>query len=112
MIFGDENSNDVRCKVCGSFLYSVIRDGTFVHVAMGTLVDDPTIRPTKHISSAPRRSGSQSPTTYLNTKSMCWQPAIRNSTLKEPRRYGITKWEEIEIGLRFLDCSDEARPFR
>ena len=49
MIFGDENGNDTRCKVCGAFLYSVVRDGTFVHVAMGTLVDDPTVRPTKHI---------------------------------------------------------------
>jgi len=49
MIFGDENGNDTRCKVCGSFLYSVVRDGTFVHVAMGTLIDDPTIRPAKHI---------------------------------------------------------------
>ena len=49
MIFGDENGNDTRCKVCGSFLYSVVGDGAFVHVAMGTLVDDPTIRPTKHI---------------------------------------------------------------
>ena len=48
-IFGDKSSNDVRCKLCGSFLYSVVRDGAFVHVAMGTLVDDPTIRPTKHI---------------------------------------------------------------
>jgi hypothetical protein len=38
-----------RCKVCGSFLYSVVRDGSFLHVAMGTLVDDPTIRPTAHI---------------------------------------------------------------
>jgi hypothetical protein len=27
----------------------VVRDGDFVHVAMGTLVDDPGIRPTKHI---------------------------------------------------------------
>jgi hypothetical protein len=49
MIFGDENGNDTRCKVCGSFLYSVVRNGTFVHVAMGTLIDDPAIRPTKHI---------------------------------------------------------------
>jgi len=48
-IFGDENTNDTRCKLCGSFLYSIVRDGTFVHVAMGTLVDDPTIRPTEHI---------------------------------------------------------------
>lgn len=49
LIFGDEQSGDVHCKVCGSFLYSVVRDGAFVHVAMGTLVDDPTIRPTRHI---------------------------------------------------------------
>jgi len=49
MIFGDENAHDTRCRVCGSFLYSVVRDGAFVHVAMGTLVDDPTIRPTGHI---------------------------------------------------------------
>ncbi|MFI5013945.1 MAG: GFA family protein [Hyphomicrobiales bacterium] len=49
MILGDENGNDTRCKLCGSLLYSVVRDGAFVHVAMGTLVDDPTIRPTKHI---------------------------------------------------------------
>jgi hypothetical protein len=49
MIIGNENGNDTRCKVCGSLLYSVVRDGTFVHVAMGTLIDDPTIRPSKHI---------------------------------------------------------------
>ena len=49
MIFGDENGHDARCKLCGSFLYSVVRDGMFVHVAMGTLVGDPTIRPTEHI---------------------------------------------------------------
>jgi len=30
-------------------LYSVVRDGAFVHVAMGTLVDDPAIRPARHI---------------------------------------------------------------
>jgi hypothetical protein len=28
---------------------ALVRDGAFVHVAMGTLVDDPTIRPTAHI---------------------------------------------------------------
>jgi hypothetical protein len=27
----------------------VVRDGAFVHVLMGTLVDDPAIRPSKHI---------------------------------------------------------------
>jgi hypothetical protein len=49
MIFGDDNGSDMRCKLCGSYLYSVVRDGAFVHVAMGTLVDEPTIRPASHI---------------------------------------------------------------
>ena len=49
LIFGEENANDTHCKVCGSLLYSVVRDGAFVHVTMGTLVDNPTIHPTAHI---------------------------------------------------------------
>ena len=49
MIFGDENGHDAHCRACGSLLYSVVRDGAFVHVAMGTLMDDPTIRPSAHI---------------------------------------------------------------
>src|SRR5262249_19707109 len=49
MIFGEENGHDAHCRTCGSLLYSAVRDGAFVHVAMGTLVDDPTIRPKEHI---------------------------------------------------------------
>lgn len=49
MIYGDDNGHDAHCKMCGSLLYSVVRAGAFVHVAMGTLVDDPTIRPSNHI---------------------------------------------------------------
>jgi hypothetical protein len=49
MIFGDDTGHNAHCKVCGSLLYSVVRDGAYVHVAMGTLVDDPAVRPTAHI---------------------------------------------------------------
>jgi hypothetical protein len=49
MIYGDEEGNNTHCKRCGSLLYSVVRAGAYVHVAMGTLVDDPTIRPAMHI---------------------------------------------------------------
>lgn len=49
MIFGDDHGNDTHCKMCGSLLYSVVRAGAYVHVAMGTLVDVPTMRPNKHI---------------------------------------------------------------
>jgi hypothetical protein len=48
-VFGEEDLNDTRCGACGSFLFSVVRDGAYVHVAMGSLVDAPTIRPTQHI---------------------------------------------------------------
>jgi hypothetical protein len=48
-VFGDEDLNDTRCADCGSFLFSVVREGAFVHVAMGSLTDAPTIRPTSHI---------------------------------------------------------------
>ena len=46
---GQSGWHDVRCEKCGSFLYSIVRDGTFAHIAMGTLIDDPTIRPQAHI---------------------------------------------------------------
>ncbi len=48
-IYGNPAENhDVHCRLCGSFLYSVIRPDR-VHVTLGTLVDAPTIRPTHHI---------------------------------------------------------------
>ncbi|TIM23064.1 MAG: GFA family protein [Mesorhizobium sp.] len=49
LIFGDESGHNAHCGRCGSLLYSLVRDGAYVHVAMGTLVDDPSIRPTEHI---------------------------------------------------------------
>ncbi len=49
MIVGQEDANDTHCGMCGSLLFSVVRGGAFLHVAMGTLIDDPTIRPTHHI---------------------------------------------------------------
>src|SRR5258706_13893184 len=49
LIFGEDNDHDARCKACRSLLYSVVRDGAFVNVTLGTLVDEPTIRPSAHI---------------------------------------------------------------
>ena len=49
LVYGDDKANNTHCRLCGSLLFSVVRDGTFVHVAMGTLVDDPSIRPARHI---------------------------------------------------------------
>ena len=49
MVVGDDRLNDTRCAACGSFLFSVVRDGRYVHVGMGSLADEPSIRPSAHI---------------------------------------------------------------
>ncbi len=49
LIHGSPTNHDAHCKVCGSLLYSLVREAKFVHVAMGTLVDAPGIRPSRHI---------------------------------------------------------------
>ena len=49
LIWGDADNNHTRCAVCGSLLYSVVRDGAYVHVALGSLADEPRVRPTEHI---------------------------------------------------------------
>jgi len=49
MRYGEADGHDARCRRCGSLLYSVVRDGAWVHVALGSLVDAPSIRPSQHI---------------------------------------------------------------
>ena len=49
LVFGSDDLNHTRCGVCGSLLFSVVRDGAYVHVALGSLADDRTIRPTAHM---------------------------------------------------------------
>ena len=49
LLWGQEDENHTRCGICGSLLYSVVRDGAYVHVALGSLVDTPSIRPGEHI---------------------------------------------------------------
>jgi hypothetical protein len=47
LVWGDDDANHTRCGVCGALLYSVV--GERVHVALGSLADAPSIRPTGHI---------------------------------------------------------------
>ncbi len=49
MRLGGDDNHDVHCRDCGSLLYSVIRDGAYAHVSMGTLLDTSSIRPAAHI---------------------------------------------------------------
>jgi hypothetical protein len=50
MAIGDPGaSHAMRCGDCGSLLYWTARGGTYVRVAYGSLVDEPTLKPTAHI---------------------------------------------------------------
>jgi hypothetical protein len=49
MHYENNTSRYIHCRICGSLLYAVVKDGTYAHVTMGTLVNAPSIRPTHHI---------------------------------------------------------------
>lgn len=49
LIVGEVDNHDAHCRRCGSLLFSVVRDGAYVHVALGTLEDAPGVRPDRHI---------------------------------------------------------------
>lgn len=49
LVNGDDQTNNTHCATCRSLLFSVVRGGEWVHVAMVTLIDLPTIRPSAHI---------------------------------------------------------------
>ncbi|GHA25896.1 aldehyde-activating protein [Devosia pacifica] len=46
---GDNEAHDARCSACGSLIYSLVRDGAYVHIPLGTLDRAPKIRPSEHI---------------------------------------------------------------
>jgi hypothetical protein len=54
--YGEEKSHDVRCQVCGAFLYSVVRNGEYVHVTLGSLTSAPSLAPSAHIFVASKAS--------------------------------------------------------
>jgi hypothetical protein len=49
LVVGNDEENHTRCASCGSLLFSVVREGEYAHVALGSLADAPSLRPTKHI---------------------------------------------------------------
>jgi hypothetical protein len=69
LVFGEDALNDTRCGACGSLLFSVVRNGDYVHVAMGSLVMPRAFDQRSTSSSAPRHPGSRSPMTCLNPRS-------------------------------------------
>lgn len=49
LIFGEHLNHDAHCAKCGSLLFSVVREGAYAHVTLGTLKNPPSIQPTHHI---------------------------------------------------------------
>ena len=49
LIVGDALTHDARCSRCGSLLYSLVREGQYLHVTLGTLDTAPSLTPTAHI---------------------------------------------------------------
>lgn len=48
LVWGEPDGNTTRCGICGSLLFSVV-DENRIHVALGSLVDEPSLKPTAHI---------------------------------------------------------------
>ena len=46
---GGDNAHDIRCRRCGSLLFSVFPPREWIHVAYGSLHDSPSLHPTAHI---------------------------------------------------------------
>ena len=48
-LYGSPENHDAHCALCGSLLYSLVREAAWLHVTLGTLADAPAIRPQAHI---------------------------------------------------------------
>ena len=46
---GDGTEREVRCRECMSLVYWTARDGAYVRVPYGTLIDEPGLKPTAHM---------------------------------------------------------------
>ena len=69
MIYGEATGHDAHCRRCGSLLYSVVRNGAFVHVQWAPF-DDPSIRPTAHIFVGSKAPWHTSATVCRNIRGM------------------------------------------
>lgn len=69
MIYGQEDkTHDVHCGTCGSLLFSIVREGCYAHIPMGTLLDQLVLGLRCTFSSDQRQLGSTSLTAYLSTR--------------------------------------------
>ena len=86
--WGEPDAGDFRCGVCGSFLYSVVRDGKWVHVTLGSLVDAPSLLPDHHIFVGSKRRGTRSATGFRSSSDT---PRDFTASLSEPLDRGRSR---------------------
>jgi catechol 2,3-dioxygenase-like lactoylglutathione lyase family enzyme len=103
LIVGDDGLNDTRCGACGSLLFSVVRDGEYVHVALGSLVDEPSMRPTKHIF-----VGSKAPWFEITDDLPQFEEHATQLSAEEAAARSLTKVSAISL---FVEDLQEAKSF-
>ncbi|HTL67016.1 MAG TPA: GFA family protein [Lacunisphaera sp.] len=47
--FGGDQAHDIRCRTCGSLLFSAFPPRDWVHLVLGSLLDPPSRQPSCHI---------------------------------------------------------------
>ncbi len=104
LVFGQEDLNNTRCGACGSLLFSVVRDGAYVHVAMGSLVDSPSIRPTEHIF-----VGSKAPWFEITDSLRLGRAALTNE-LHGPVQVGLASSQPLRERERIPGFHQHVQP--
>ena len=101
LVVGDDLLNDTRCASCGSFLFSVVREGAYVHVGMGSLMEAPSIRPDgahlRRIQGALVRDHGRPPS-VRGVRALVEADDGVNRPLTEPFQLSDATWVEIDAG--------------
>jgi hypothetical protein len=114
LIFGDDAAHDARCKLCGSFLYSVVRDGAFMHVAMVRWLMIQRFAQGATSSWDRKRLGTRSRTTCRSIKGT---PSFRDPLIRKVRASALAgaKTPALRLGvhgarLEALNCVGKVAP--
>jgi hypothetical protein len=86
VIYGEERAHGVRCGTCGSLLYSVVREGAYVHIAIGS-------RPCGFDPLQPRRpvDGLSVPGQPFDPRRLCICD-LRHADSEEARPFGFRRY--------------------
>src|SRR5439155_18192177 len=100
LIVGGDLLNDTRCASCGSLLFSVVREGEWAHVALGSLVDGPTMPPAKHIF-----VGSKAPWFEITDDLPRFDEHAREVTAEEVAARALRKVSAISLFVEDLQAA-------